>query len=236
MPVASGETPLKLVTLEALLLPKGSRTVTEVTITAASAIDEGDETASLSASVSTAVKAGCSLSFNVTSPSGATRRKQIVIKDDVTIATSSTSVNIFAATQAVPANETAKYIEGLEIVAGLQDFSFQSQDTTVDTTDTLSGAGTESAIVRSGLNFSISVIERIANKGLSSIIKPVALDFAFKGREIYARLMYPDGEVHAGPAKVMNFSQPGNQNEVKKCTFELQLQGSGYVYLPAYTF
>lgn len=237
MSIASGETPLKLVTLEVLLLPRGSRSVASntVTITAASEIAFGAETASLTASTSTDVKAGASLSFNVASPTGLTRRKQIVIREDATI-TTATNVPIFAAVDTVPAGEVATYVQGLKIVAGLQEFSFQAQDTTVDTTDTLSGLGTEMAIVRSALNFNISVIERIQNEGLSKIIKEVGLAFASKGREVYARLMYPDGETHSGAAKVMNFSQPGNQNEVKKCSFELQFQGGSYVYTPAYTF
>jgi hypothetical protein len=236
MPQAVGEIGLRGTVLDAMLLPRGVRTVTAATITAQTAIAEGARQASLRSSVSVNVTAGTGLSFNVTTPTGATRRKQVIVRQDVTLTNTPQTVTIFPAIEAVAANETAQYIPGLVPVFGLQDFSFQSQDTTVDTTDSLSGAGTEVAIVRSGLEFTISVIERIADLGLTNVIKPVALDFAFKGREIFARLMYPDGETHQGAAKVMNYSQAGNQNEVKRANWTLQFQGESYEFIKAYTF
>jgi hypothetical protein len=178
MPQAVGEIGLRGTTLDAMLLPRGVRVVSTSTITVTAAVATGDRTASLRASATTQITAGTGLSFNVASPSGATRRKQIIVRQDVELTTTAQSVTIFPSIEEVAANEVATYIPGLIPVFGLQDFSFQSSDTTVDTTDTLSGAGTEVAIVRSGLEFTISVIERIADKGLTNIIKPVALDFA----------------------------------------------------------
>jgi hypothetical protein len=237
MPIAVGETSLRFTTLKVKLLDLGVRTVTPVTITADAAIAEGATSASLTASTAaTVVPAGTALPFNEASPSGATSRKLIVTRADATLGTTPTSVSIFPARLAVPDTEEASFVAGLLPVFGLQEFSFQTQDQTVDTTDTLSGIGTEMAIVRSGIEFTMSHIERVADKGLTTIIKQVALDMALKGREVYAELVFADGETHKGAAKVMNYSQPGNQNEVKKVSYTLQFQGESYYYEPAYTF
>lgn len=236
MPIASGSVGLGGTTLEALILPKSSRARTSRTITTAAAISEGAITCSLTASASTAIKAGTSLSFQETSPSATVARKQIIVKDDVTIGTTATTVNIFGATTAVTSGETAVWYVGLIPVAGLQEFSMQTNDTDVDTTDTLSGTGMENRIIRSGLEYSISLIERLSDIGLHTVIKPVALDFAYKGREVLARITFPDGEIHQGAAQVKGFNQPGNQNEVKKVQFSLSFQGTDFDIVKPYTF
>lgn len=238
MALAVGETKLAGTTLNALILPEGSRTPTKRVITVGTTpVAVGDKTASLQAdTAATAIPAGTSLSFNAASPSGATQRKQIIIKNDVTLGTSASNADIFSARRAVPAAEVADFIVGLTPVFGLQEFGNTGNSTTVDTTDTLSGAGTEMAIIRNGYEFSITLIERVADKGLETVIKRVAYDFAFIGREIYAVLTYPDGEVFRGAAKIQNPSKPGNQNEVKKFTFTLAFQGESFEQISAYTF
>lgn len=237
MPRPSGETPLVNTIFEVKLLPRGSRNPGAINITTAAAVTEGATTLQLASTVaSTQLYAGNSLSFNVATPTGTTRRKQIVIAEDTIVGTTATPVPIIPARDAIASAEVARHIPNFFSVSGLQDFGFTANDTTVDTTGTDSGIGTEMAIIRSGLEFSISLIERVADRALVDVVKRVGLEFAFKGREVYGRITYPDGEQHEGAGKIMNPNQPGNQNETKKFTFTFQIQGESYIYTPAYTF
>lgn len=237
MPRSVGETQLKNTTLEVMLLPRGSRTVTEAVITAGAAANAGDTTLSLSGDAAgRQIRSGTSLSFGPVTMSNGSRRKQALIIDDATLGTTPSNINCAPLIDNITNGDTAKFVLGLVPVFGVQEFSFAASDQTVDTTDTQSGAGTESAVIRSGLEFTINCIERISDYGLTGIIKQVGLNFGLKGREVYAVLTYPDGEIHRGAAKVMNYSQPGNQNEVKRGNFTLQFQGESYRYIPAYGF
>lgn len=232
MPLLGGEVILQNTTLDVLLLPKNSRVPTKKVLTLATAALEGATTLSLQVDATTVdLKAGTSLSFAVTGG-----RRHAVIVDDVTVATTATDVNVLALNQAIAINATADYYVGLQPVYGLQDFSLQSQDQSVDTTNSLSGNGTEMALVRSGKTFNCSVIAVPNDRGFNDIIKKVALSQGFFGREIWACLNMPDGELYRGAAKVQNFNAPGNQNEVKRGSFDLTYMGSSFEYLPAYVF
>jgi Phage tail tube protein len=227
MALLGGETQLKNVTLDVALLALNSRTPASTTITIDTAPTAGAESISVTASASTEVKAGNSLTFVTT-----TGRVQALVTADTTIATSATSVPVLPLRAAIADTSTAVYYTGMLPIYGIQEFSVQSQDQEVDTTNTLSGFGTEMALVRSGKTVSISGIQVPNDEGMDTIIKGVALTGALFGREVYAVLTLPDGERYRGAAKVRNFNAPGNQNEVKKYSFELTFMGVTFVNDP----
>lgn len=226
MTIVSGETQLKNFTMDVLLLPKGLRTTTQFNIVSGGAV-EGAGTINLSTQVGTVlINGGNSLSFL-----NGTRRVQILVLADATLTTAPTTVAVSELTDGVDAGAIAVYTQGLLPLAGVQDFALSTSDQEVDTTNVLSGYGTESALIRAGKTFNVSFIQIPNDAGLYFVIKKVALQGAFYGREVYATATYPDGEIHRGAAKVKNFSQPGNQNEVKKGSFDLEFQGISYEYI-----
>jgi len=226
MTIVSGETQLKNFTMDVLLLPKGSRATTLVNVVSGGAV-EGAGTINLSVAAGTLfINGGNSLSFL-----NGTRRVQVLNLVDVTLTTTPAPVAVSELTDGVDAGAIAVYVQGLIPLAGVQDFALSTSDQEVDTTNVLSGYGTESALIRAGKTFNVSFIQIPNDAGLYSVIKRVALQGAFYGREVYAVATYPDGEIHRGAAKVKNFSQPGNQNEVKKGSFDLEFQGISYEFI-----
>ena len=235
MPFPVGETQLKNFILQMVLLSSGSRTPTTRTITAGSAIAVGAATASLTSSAATTlVRAGTALSFAAASTP--TDRQQLIIVDEITLGTSAATANTLAAEKAIAANSTATFVSGLIPLMGVQEFALQGQSQTVDTTNTLSGSGTEMASIRQSKTYSVSGIQIIADPCLETIVKAVGLDNALFGREVYVQAIYPDGEVIQGAAKISNLSLPGNQNEVKRYSFELMIMGSSYSRIAPYYF
>lgn len=235
MPIKGGETQLKEAELM-FSLPLASRTsVINRTITAAAAAAIGATSIQLTASAATQqLRAGTALSF--VAPTAPTKRQSLVIVDDVTLSATAVAANIFELDEAISANSTAPWVEGLLPLLGIQNFSMASQDQEVDTTNTLSGFGTEMALVRSGKTLSVSGIQIPADDCLERVIKPVTIRGAFFGKEVFAKLSLPDGEEFSGVAKIRNFSSEGNQNEVKRYSFELTFMGSTFNQLQAYFF
>ncbi|NEQ28722.1 MAG: hypothetical protein F6K28_59135 [Microcoleus sp. SIO2G3] len=234
MPVPGGEIQLKQSSLSLALISNRTSIVTN-TITIGTAAAVGATSLSLTADAANVkLYAGQALSFiAATSPTG---RQQAVLLDDVTLSTTAATVNIFPLISAIAANSTSKLVAGMLPVLGIQEFGLQSSDTDVDTTNTLSSIGTEVALIRSSKTFNISGIQIPGDRGLYQIVKPVCLEAAFFGREVYAILSLPDGEMFEGVAKVRNFSAPGSQNEVKKYTFELMIMGATFKYTSPHIF
>jgi len=224
MPRVSGETQLKNATLELLLLPKNSnRVVTSVNVTNTIAALESAATLSLTSATPIPVLGGTSVSFL-----DGSQRKQALILDDINLTSSPLVVNISPLTDAISANVVAPLIGGLIPLFGIQGFNFGAQPQEVDTTNTQSGFGMESALVRSDKTLDISGIQIPGDRALYAIVKQVADSGAFFGREIYAVFTYPDGEIRRGAAKIKNYQEPGTQNEIKKYSFQVQFQGNGY--------
>jgi hypothetical protein len=222
MPRPVGEITLLNFGLDLLLLPRGSRTVTRKTITMAIAATTGATTVTLTANVSTVIKSGSSISF--VAPSAAIDRQQILFTEDVTVLTTNTVAFVASVQRPVALNSTASFVDGSRALFGVQGFELQQQDTTVDTTNTQSGSGTEMAMIRAARTFQMSGIEIPYDLQLQEV-KKICRDPGFFGREFFATLVYPDGETFEGAVKTTNFSQPGNQNEVKRYSFQMALQG-----------
>ena len=247
MALATQATQLKNVSLDVLLLPQGVRNPATATITATGGAAGPPEVpaaavgaTSLLLDVNEAaspldVAAGTSLSFLV-----GTKRVQVLLAEDATL-TDDTPVSVacFPLVDEIPFNATphaAEYVVGLKALAGTVDTSLSAAPQEVDTTDTKSGFGMESELVRSDITFEISGISRRGDEGLYGVIIPVSLTAGLFGREIYAVLTYPDGSQHKGAAKVKNLNLPSNPSEVAKYSFSLQMQGSSYEFVTPFTF
>jgi hypothetical protein len=223
MPRPVGEITLLNFGLDLLALPRGNRTVTRRTITMSVAAVAGATTVTLTSAVAgVVIKAGSSLSF--IAPSGAIDRQQVLFTEDVTVGTTNTTAFVSSLRSSVALNSTASFVDGVKPLFGVQTFELSQTDTTVDTTSTQSGSGTEMAMIRAGRIFQISGIEVPYDLQLQEV-KKFCRDSGFFGREFFSVLTYPDGETFEGATKITNFSQPGNQNEVKRYSFQLALQG-----------
>lgn len=238
MPLATASQILQDYSLEVLLLPLNTlgvsnRTTTSVTFTSTIARVVGDTTITLTAGTATNLKAGNVLSFKAT---GEAFRTQVVILEDKQILTTATSINVAPLSRGITANATASFISGLLPLTGIQTLDLNNQETQVDTTHFLSGAGTETALVRVNRNYSVSGVALAADEALETVIKPVgALAGNLFNREIYAAATFSDGERLEGVAKIYALNFPANQNEVKKYSFTLAFQGRQFTWTQPYT-
>lgn len=242
MPLATASQILQDYSLEVLLLPLNTlgvsnRTTTKVAFTSTSARVVGDTTISLSTPAGTQtieLKAGNVLSFRADSEAF---RTQVVILEDKSIpANTATSTLIAPLSRGITANATAAdFVVGLLPLTGIQTLDLNNQETQVDTTHFLSGAGTETALVRVNRNYSVSGVALAADEALEKVIKPVgALQGNLFNREIYAAATFSDGERLEGVAKIYALNFPANQNEVKKYSFTLAFQGREFTWTKPY--
>lgn len=230
-------------TLELLMLPLNSRVIVPVTISMSAASENaGEVTLASSADVAFSLKAGTSLSFGASGQ----RRHQVLLLEDVAFTPDATpgSPGVFAPLSPkvarlprdIPSGVTAEFITGLVPLFGIQGFDLQSQETTVDITNTQSGSGMESTMVRFDRTIAVSGVTMAGDRTLETIVKRIVFDTAYTNREVYAVATYPNGEKYQGAAKIMGYSSPGNQNEVAKYQFNLQFQGDTLVRTQAYSF
>lgn len=240
MPLLGGSTRLNETELSMRFIPVGqTRVPTDfVTITLSAAAAQGVEQISAISSVAaTVIKAGTSLRFiNTTAVGNIVKHGQVLVTTDVTIGTVATVVQCSPLRFALEATATSTFLPGMLPIYGLQDFSLQTQDTEVDITHTLSGVGTEVDLIRSAKTFNFSLVQVPYDRGMETIAKSVLLDATNYAKEVHLQLSYPDGEMITGAAKLRNLQLPGNQNEVKKISFEGTVMGESFRRLSAYTF
>ena len=234
--------PTETITMEnytagVLLLPQGSRNVVVRIAEVEADVEIQDTVISLTSSApATVIKAGQSLSFGV--GANPTLRQHVLVLEDATLNdTTPTDVIIAPSKFAIAEGATARVIDGLESIFGIQDFALQESTTVVDVTNTHSGTGTEEKPVRSARTYQISGKEfrlsTTGDKGLD-IIKRVCRTPGLFGRELYMVSIYPDGETVEGAFIVKDFNQPGNYNEVKAYSFTATLQGNSFNWITAY--
>lgn len=229
-----GSIPYTDSTLEVLRLPRRSRSVIRHEITLASAIEVESQSASLFASSNDVLIRG-GTSFSFIDPDNPEERQQLLVKEDVILTTSPQTVQVSPTFRAIAADSVAGFVDGLIPLFGIQTFDLTRTDTTVDVTNMQSGTGTEVAKVRQGRVFQVSGIEIEGDFGLNRVIKPAANYNPWINREVYAVLTRPNGERFEGAAITMNYTEPANQNEVLRYSFQLQYQGDP-IWTPAYQF
>jgi hypothetical protein len=221
-----------------LLLPAGSRQIVARTLTITADIAVSDKVMSVTSSVvGTELKAGSSLS--IVDPASPASRKHVLITEDVSVGTSPTDVSISASKYAIGDGSTARMVVGLIPLFGIQEFPFQGQTTTVDTTNTLSGTGTEKKAVRADRTIQYSGVETKyataegGDKGLQ-LLKETQRTSQLFGRELYFFAVYPDGQVIEAAIIVTDLNEPGSYNEVKKYSFTAHLQGDSFQWTSPY--
>lgn len=235
MPLAYDTVSLEGFSAGILLLPAGSREVVARTLTS-TAVDIGDTVVSCTASVSTELKAGTALSFFKT---GDKSRTYVLVSEDVTVATTATNIPIFSAKYAIATGSTAKIVDDLLPMYGIQEFPLAAQTTTVDTTNTLSGTGTEKKAIRSDRNIQFSGVENryspaVGGDPALQLLKETQRIGGLFGRELYFYAVYPDGEVVEAAILVTDFNQPASYNEVKKYSFTANIQGTSFNWISPY--
>lgn len=235
MPLAYDTTSLEGFSAGILLLPQGSRTVVARTLTS-TAVGIGDTVVSCTASVSTDLKAGTALSFFKT---GELSRTYVLVSEDVTVETTATDIPIFSSKYAIATGSTARIIDDLLPMYGIQEFPLAAQTTTVDTTNTLSGTGTEKKAIRSDRTIQFSGVENhyalpVGGDPALQLLKETQRIGGLFGRELYFYAVYPDGEVIEAAILVTDYNQPGSYNEVKKYSFTAHLQGTSFSWVSPY--
>jgi hypothetical protein len=235
MPLAYDTVSLEGFSAGILLLPAGSRTVVARTLTS-TAVNIGDTVVSCTASVSTDLKAGTALSFF---KAGELSRTYVLVSEDVTVATTATNIPIFSSKYAIATDSTARIVDDLLPMYGIQEFPLAAQTTTVDTTNTLSGTGTEKKAIRSDRTIQFSGVENryaptVGGDPALQLLKETQRIGGLFGRELYFYAVYPDGEVIEAAILVTDYNQPGSYNEVKKYSFTAHLQGSSFSWVSPY--
>lgn len=192
----------------------------------------------------TVIKAGTALSFSSDAPTQipslvfAKIRQQAIVLNDVSLTDSTaSSITISPLSRPIQAGAIADFIVGLIPLSGIQTMDMANQETMVDTTHFGSGAGTETAIVRTAKSFSISGVALAGDEGLETIVKPVGAFTGYLfGREVFAVATMPDGERFEGFANITALNFPANQNEVKKYSFTLTYQGRTFAWYTPYDY
>lgn len=237
MPLAYNTTSLEGFSAGILLLPKGTRTVVARTLTSTVAVAVGATVITCTASVATDLKAGMALSFF---KDGDKARTYVLISEDVTVATTATNIPIFSSKYAIATASTARIVDDLLPMYGIQEFPLSAQTTTVDTTNTLSGTGTEKKAIRSDRTIQFSGVENhydspVGGDPALQLIKQTQRDGGYFGRELYFYAVYPDGEIIEAAILITDYSQPGSYNEVKKYSFTAHLQGTSFTWVDPYS-
>ena len=62
------------------------------------------------------------------------------------------------------------------------------------------------------------------------LLRKIAYDNTYVGREFYFEVLYPSGESHKGIALVTSATPENTAQELRKFTMEAQVQGSSYSY------
>lgn len=173
--------------------------------------------------------AGSSLRFELIGLGQSFLQQIIVLKENLNITSQSDDSELFLEVldlkENLPNGAIAIVVSGMLPLFGIQGFDLQSQESTVDVTNTQSGSGMESANVRFDRTINISGIQLAGDKALETIVKPnIFSQWAQDSNDVFAIATYPNGEQYRGVAKIRNLTMAGNQNEVMRYEFNLQFQ------------
>ena len=215
---------LRNTTVEVRLLEKGCTDIPLYTFTVAANAALGDISLDVTSDTDTDIKAGTGLAFL-----DGNDRIHVLVTQDATVTTVGTTLEVSPLEFDINAAATASFYEGLLPLSGIQDFTFNTSTQEVDTTTVRSGTNMESELVRSDKTIDFSGVIVKGDAGLFLVVKRVAEDTAFFGRPVLMVFTLPDGERRAGAVLIKNYSEAGNQNEVRRYSFTAQFQGDSYL-------
>lgn len=173
--------------------------------------------------------AGSSLRFELIGLGQSFLQQIIVLRESLNINSQSDDseliLEVLDLKEDLPNGAIAVVVSGMLPLFGIQGFDLQSQESTVDLTNTQSGSGMESANVRFDRTINISGVQLAGDKALETIVKPnIFSQWAKDSDDVFAIATYPNGEQYRGIAKIRNLTMAGNQNEVMRYEFNLQFQ------------
>lgn len=200
--------------VEVQLLPLGSRTPTNYTITMGATAAPAGATTLTVAALPTFLQSETRLTFGATTA---------ILVNDANAA--ATSLTVEPLTGAIAAAATSITIAALQLL-GVTDASVNASSNTVDTSNFKSGYGMESKVTGLDRTVSVSLNQIQGDRALDTIIKPIIYNDAFAMREVFARITCPNGEKYEGAAIVRNVNQPKQMRDISKMTLEFQFQGS----------
>jgi len=196
------------------------RNPVEYTITAAAAT-LGAESVTLTADTTVFLDAGEILTFGTT---------KVTLAEGKTIATTPTPVATLPLTAAVTEG-ASDVTNALVFVSGCYNATVTPNIKNVDVTNYLSGVGVEMVTTGNNKTMSLEFNLIYGDKG-GEILREIAYDKSYIGREFYFLLAFPSGEKHEGAALLNSASPTQGVQDKRSFQCEAQIQGDSYIYTP----
>lgn len=206
-----------------LPLAKGQREAAAMTLTTAAAVAVGGDTITLASGLTKPVFAGDVLTFDKGLPGEGT----VTLADGADVA--ATELQIVPAVAVIASGATAQTI-GSVYVAGVTALQISSQPNAIESQDLLSEGFTETTITGDTISFPITV-ERVSNCPGQGILADLAYNPKLKGREVFAQLIFEDGETYEGATIVTSTSQDANPNAIRTMQLTLNVQGCSFRFV-----
>jgi hypothetical protein len=121
--------------------------------------------------------------------------------------------------------------KALVFVAGCTDATVSPEIKNVDTTNYLSGLGMEKTTTGNAKKMQLNFNLIYGDRG-GSILRRIAYDKTYAGREFYFYLLFPSGEAHEGAALLESASPTQQVQDKRSFSCNAQVQGDSYIYTP----
>ncbi len=156
---------------------------------------------------------------------GATK---VTVAKGIQITTTPQSVETLPITGTIASAATAK-TSGALFCIGASKADVAPEIKTSDATNYLSGIGAEMVVTGNSKKLSIELQLIYSDRG-GELLRKMAYDDTYVGREFYFEVLYPSGESHRGIALVTSASPENTAQELRKFTMEATVQGTSYFY------
>lgn len=194
-----------------------NRTVPTYTITTSASASSGAGTIAVNATT-VDLDAGTKLTFT-----GGT-----VAQVSVFTPSGATSIPVINLTGAIGSGATAT-TKALRYVTGCYNATVKPDIKNVDTTNYLSGVGKEMLTTGNAKTMSLEFNLVYGDKG-GEILRKIAYDKDYIGREFYFVLTFPSGESHEGVALLTSATPTQAVQDKRSFQCEAQIQGDSYDY------
>jgi hypothetical protein len=121
--------------------------------------------------------------------------------------------------------------KALVFVAGCTDATLTPEIKNVDTTNYLSGIGMEKVTTGNAKKMQLNFNLIYGDRG-GDILRKIAYDKVYVGREFYFDLLFQSGEQHEGIALLESASPTQQVQDKRSFSCNAQVQGDTYIYTP----
>ena len=128
-------------------------------------------------------------------------------------------------------NSATASTKALVFVAGCTDATVSPEIKNVDTTNYLSGIGMEKTTTGNSKQMKLDFNLVYGDRG-GAILRRIAYDKIYVGREFYFYLLFPSGESHEGVALLESASPTQQVQDKRSFSCNAQVQGDSYIYTP----